>query len=240
MNNGLKSPGFTLVEMLVALAIFSLLITALLSGFHRGLALWEQSVKKEQIWQTLLLRQQWLRSLFNQTLLGNYSKSQEDMYVPYFQGSPLQMRLITAAPLLDNPGQVRPVQLKFQLEADTQNYTLYYLEGSLHSDPDRDIHWSNTWIPLLQHLKQGHFSYEAFAFPRPELIDPDSLSEYAKQRYREHTEWLKSYDTQQLWLFPRRVKIHFTDAQNSSHEWQFLFNTDADVNNLGFIEDDWF
>ncbi len=230
--------GFTLVEMLVSLAIFSLLITALLSGFYRGIAMWEQSVKKEQIWQSLLLRQQWLKTLFSQTLLGNYSKSQEGVYVPYFQGTPSSMKLMTAAPLLDNPGQVKPIQLKFQAEPNSSDHTLYYLEGRLHSDPDRNLQWDNTWIPLLEHLKQGQFSYEAFAFPVPQLVDPNTLSKYAALRYRDQTEWLDNYDTQQLWLFPRRVKLTFTDAQNNPHEWQFLFNTDTDVTNLGFVEDE--
>lgn len=235
-----KNRGFTLVEMLVALAIFSLLITALLSGFHRGLAMWEQSAKKEQIWQTLLLRQQWLRSLFSQTLLGNYTKSQEDVYVPFFQGSARQLNIMTASPLLDNPGHTKPIQLKFELDIERHEYTLYYVEGEWHTDPDRDIHWNETRVPLLQHLKQGNFSYEAFAFPLPEMIEASTLSKYAKQRYREKTEWLNNYDAEQMWLFPRRVKIDFIDAQNVSHTWQFLFNSDVDVGNFGFIENDFF
>ncbi|MEQ1527910.1 MAG: type II secretion system protein [Methylococcales bacterium] len=235
-----KKAGFTLVEMMVSLAILSLLITVLLSGFYRGLAVWEQGEKKEQIWQTLLTRQQWLRNLFAQALLANYSQSQENVYVPYFEGSSVQMQFISAAPLLENPGQVKPVQLKFELEEDTKNYTLFYQEGDVHSDPDRDLKWTGAWVPLLRHLKAGTFSYEAFAFPVPQDIDISLLGRYAKQRYRDHTEWLSSYDTGQLWIFPRRVKIKFIDVQDHSHEWQFIFNTSADVGNLGFSENDWF
>lgn len=227
--------------MLVSLAVFSILVTVLLTGFYQGLAAWERGSKNEQIWQTLLFRQQWLRTLFSQAVLANYRKSKEEMYVPYFQGTPSRMEFITAAPLLDNPGHVRPVMLKFQRETNNQGITLYYLEGALHSDPDRALHWNNSWIPLLQHLKQGSFSYEAFAFPVPDMLDVNTLSEYAKPRYRNQTEWLANYDIQQLWLYPRRVKINFIDEHNRPHQWQFFFTTLSDVNNLGFIEDDeWF
>ncbi len=224
---------------MVSLAILSLMITVLLSGFYRGLAVWEQGQNKQQNWQTLLTRQQWLRTLFTQALLANYSQSEDNVYVPYFQGSPLQMQFISAAPLLDNPGQVRPVQLKFELD-DDKSYTLFYQEGALHSDPDRDLRWDSSWEPLLKHLKTAAFSYEAFAFPMPQDIDVAMLGKYAKLRYRDHTDWLKNYDTRQLWIYPRRVKIQFTDDRDQRHEWQFNVNTGTDVGNFGFVDNDLF
>ncbi len=231
-----QNQGFTLVEMLVAMAIFSLLITTLLTGFHRGIAVWERGTQQEQFWQTLLLRQQWLNKLFAQAITSTYSKSKEDAYVPYFQGTPLQMSWMTAAPLLDNPGQIKPVRLKFAREDNASDYTLYYQEGALHSDPGRDLQWGDSWVPLLQHVNEGRFSYEAPAFPLPDELDPKFLTANDKQRYREKPTWLNHYNTEILWFVPRRVKLHFIDAQQITQEWQFSLNTDAEAWRLEVYE----
>lgn len=218
------------------MAIFSLLITTLLTGFYRGIAIWERGTQQELIWQTLLLRQQWIKSLFTQAVTSTYSKCKEKVYVPYFQGEPLQMSWMTAAPLLDDPGQVKPVRLKFERNKDTSDFTLYYQEGALHSDPGRDLQWGNTWVPLLEHLSQAHFSYEAPSFPLPADFDPRLLTPIDKQRYRNYPAWLNTYDTQILWFAPRRVKLQFIDAQQVKQEWQFLLNTDADAWRLEIYE----
>lgn len=221
--------GFTLVEMLVSLAILSLLITVLLMGFQRGLAIWERGMQQEQTWQMLLLRQQWLNTLFSQSLISTYSKPKEQTYVPYFQGSATQMSLMTSAPLLDNPGQVKPVRLKLAKDDNTSSYILYYQEGASHSDPGRDLHWNDPWIPLLNNLKEGRFSYEAPAFPLQDELELKYLPASEKQRYRDKPTWLNQYDTHLLWLAPRRVKLQFIDSQNTTHIWQFCLNTDAEA-----------
>jgi len=230
-----KASGFTLVEVLISLSIFAILLSTLLWGFRQGLMTWEKASKNKQVIQRLLSRHNWLEKMFNEAVIADYSL-ENWVYVPYFKGNTQQFSWITASPLLDVSGHIRPVALKW--EKTTQGYSLYYREGDWHSDAGRGLKWSQTWVELIQTAKQGQFSYEAPAFPLPEELKLHDLSTAEKQRYRSQPEWLKKYDTGDIWRMPLRIKLSFVDLKKQPHEWLFSLPNRSNVLNLEFYRDD--
>ncbi|MDO9105612.1 MAG: prepilin-type N-terminal cleavage/methylation domain-containing protein [Methylovulum sp.] len=221
-----KHLGFTLIEVLISLSIFTVLIGTMLWGFRQGLVAWEKGSKQQQLMQSLLLRHNWLGQMFNQTVSADYLRYNEN-FVPYFKGDEQQFSWITAAPLLDTPGNVRPVALK--LEKTEQSMTLYYREGELHTDPGRGINWSGSWVELMKSITAAAFIYEAPALPLPAELAATALTPMERKRYRDVPEWMKTYDTRILLLMPRRVKLHFMDAKGQEHNWLFNLPGVADA-----------
>lgn len=218
--------GFTLIEMLVALSIFTVLLSTLLWGFRQGLVAWEKGSKQELIMQRLLLRHNWLEQMLNQAVVADYMRYQE-VYVPYFKGDGSGFSWITASPLMDAQGNIRPVAIK--LQKTEQGYVLYYKEGDLHTDPGRGMRWSQPWIEFLGAIKEAKLSYEAPAFPLPAELYESELSRLEKLRYRNRPEWLETYDSRLLLLMPSRIKLHFIDMKNQAHNWFFSLPSASDV-----------
>jgi prepilin-type N-terminal cleavage/methylation domain-containing protein len=225
----LKYRGFTLVEVLISLSIFTLFIGLLLWGFRQGLIRWQQATQRQHVTQAQLLRHDWLQSLLEQTIVTDYI-AYKTSFLPYFKGNPSELSWISAAPLLDVRGHVRPVSLK--LEKNQEIVNLYYREGDDHSDAGRGLHWSQPWILMMSSLKQARFSYEAPAVPMPsdfEKEDIEAMSAAEKKRYRNAPEWMDDLDSEVLFRMPQRVKFDFVDAQNHSHQWLFSLPSVADV-----------
>lgn len=218
--------GFTLIEMLISLSIFAVLLSTLLWGFRQGLVAWEKSSKQERIVQRLLLRHNWLEQMLNQAVVADYMRYQE-VYIPYFKGDRSGFSWITASPLLDAQGSIRPVAIK--LQKTEQGYALYYKEGDLHTDPGRGMRWSQPWVEFLGTIKEAKLSYEAPVFPLPSELRENELGRLEKLRYRNRPEWLESYDTRLLLLMPRRIRLRFVDIKNQEHNWSFTLPSASDV-----------
>lgn len=214
-----KKSGFTLIEVLISLSIFAALLSTLLLGFRQGLLNWEKSVKQKHYTHQLLSRHNWLEKMINEAIIEDYSKH-NSVSVPYFKGTAQQVSWMTNSPLLDAPGHIRPVSLKWKKTAE--GYSLYYREADLHSDPKRTINWSQPWVELIQSVEQGQFSYEAPAFPLlDDVAEQQGLSEIEKKRYRDEPEWLVDFNSYDLWRTPLRVKISFVDTKKLPHQWTF-------------------
>lgn len=156
-----KIQGFTLIEVLISLSIFAALLSVLLLGFRQGLMGWEKASRQKGYAQSLLVRHNWLEKMFSETIIVDY-KRHEEFFVPYFKGTEKKMSWITSSPLLDVPGHIRPVSLKWK--KTSEGYSLYYRQADLHNDPGRIMNWSQPWVELIKSLEKGVFSYEAPPF----------------------------------------------------------------------------
>ena len=211
--------GFTLIEMLVAMAIFSALVAVLVLGYRQGLMLWEKGQQQTHRWLKLEFRYRLLDTLITQAVISDDEVSR-GLFIPYFKGTKTSMQLISAAPLMDMPGHVRPVALQ-AVQADDGTWQLRYREGRRYSDPGRGLVWDGKWMVLLNGLRNISFRFEAPAFPLPPELDVHFLSVKERKRYRDTPQWLTAYDTHALWKYPRRVSIRFTDADGGRHAWMF-------------------
>jgi len=219
-NNRHCQKGFTLIEMLIAMAIFSALIAVLMMGFRQGLILWDKSQHQSKEWLDYEFRYRLLDTLFSQAVISDdeYAKG---MFAPYFKGNKTSVRLMSAAPIMDMPGRVRPIALK-AIQQDDQTWTLRYREGYRYSDPGRGLRWKDEWVDLLNQLKSIQFLFEAPAFPLPQELRGEFLSQGEKLIYRDVAEWKVQYDTYQSWKYPTQIKLNFVDINDIPHQWLFV------------------
>lgn len=212
--------GFTLIEMLVAMAIFSVLMGLLMMGFSQGLSLWQRADDKAGHWQSLEWREQLLQHLFEQALAADFPLANGDL--PRFEGAPDALSFLSGAPILTAFGAIKPVQLK--LDERDGAWRLLYREGRRGADLSGSLHLvGDEWVPLLTGLKHASFRYEAPVFPVPSGVDLQSLSRQQRLRYRQHPVWMADYDIQTLLLLPQRIELQFTDARGNRHRWRFFF-----------------
>jgi len=211
--------GFTLIEMLVALAIFSSLILVLMGGYRQGLLMWDKSQHASRSWLDLEFRYRLLDTLFAQAVVAD-DEYEKGLSAPLFHGDSHVMWLITAAPLMDDPGHVRPVKLQWFAERGGV-FDLRYQEGARHSDQRRGIRWSNHWVTLLKAAGKVSFRYELPENPLPAALFGVRLSRQERAMYRDHPEWKSDCDSRQLLRYPRRIALRFTDASGRAHAWLF-------------------
>jgi prepilin-type N-terminal cleavage/methylation domain-containing protein len=214
----IRQKGFTLIEMLVAMAIFTSLISVLMLGFQQGLLLWDKTQQQSHRWLKSEFRYGLLSTVFSQAILAD-NQYKKGLYASYFIGTSTNIKLISAAPIMDANGRVRPIEIKAVKE--NKRWKLLYREGARYSDIDRAISWSNNWVELLTELEEITFSYLAPAFPIPAELKMRWLNKEEKLRYREKPTWVAGYDSKKLWLYPLQISIDFTDGKGVAQQWLF-------------------
>jgi len=227
--------GFTLIEMLVAMAIFTALISVLMLGFQQGLLLWDKSQKQSQYWLKNEFRYSLLSTLFSQAVIAD-DQYKKGLFASYFKGTEKSIKLLSAAPIMDINGRVRPVEIQ-ALQNAQKEWTLRYREGARHSDRDRGITWNAEWIELLTELQGINISYLAPAFPIPEQLEYRWLTKSEKLRYREKETWLSDYNSEQRWFYPVQIAIDFIDKKNIKHQWLFTPPNKSDAWSMEVYEE---
>ena len=213
--------GFTLIEMLVAMAIFTALISVLMLGFRQGLLMWEKGQQQSSVWQGYEFRYRLLDTLISQAVVSDSQTKNPGLFLPYFHGTQTSMQLISSAPIMDVPGRVRPLDIRATQSADG-SWKLDYREGERYSDASRGLRWNAAWVTLLSGLKSVSFSFEAPANPMPPELDVRFMSKDERMLYREAPEWMMQYDIYQIWRYPQSVALDFVDGSDVSHHWLFV------------------
>lgn len=207
--------GFTLIEMLVAISIFSLLLAVLLGGYSQGLSVWHRAADKLSVWQGFQYRSLWISRLTEQLVASEYQASL-GLDWPYFSGNIDGFIAITSAPILSPAG--RPVLVEFQIKRNASNgqEQLLYREGLKGDDPERESSLAERpWLVLLDDISTAGFLY--YAHPKhPRLLLPDE--ELPPSEWRENTEWI-----------PFQIQLNFvtenSDGERREHSWWFTCQT---------------
>jgi len=230
----MRQKGFTLIEMLVAMAIFTGLISVLMLGFQQGLLLWDKTQHQSHRWLKSEFRYGLLNPVFSQAIIST-NQYQKGLYASYFIGTATNIKLISAAPIMDANGRVRPIEIK--AVEKQHRWQLLYREGNRYSDMDRGIVWNNEWVALLTDLEKITFFYLAPAFPMPEELDIRWLTKEEKIRYREKPTWLAEYDSKKHWLYPLQIAVEFTDGKGIAQQWLFTPPNSSDAWSMEIYED---
>jgi prepilin-type N-terminal cleavage/methylation domain-containing protein len=227
-NDSGGEAGFTLVEMLVALSIFSMLVAVLMAGFSQGLLLWERGNTKSSHWLSIQHRHELLRQLFINARLADY-RGKRGISHPHFLGDRNQLEFTTRAPILDLGGRIRPVRIVIE-RGENGRSDFYYQEAGRHHDQGRGIGWNgDRRVPLLEDILNPEWRYLAPAFPLPPDLYIAELNREDKLRYRENPEWLDWYDSSILWRSPLMVELSFTDDVGIEHIWSFRVPGETDA-----------
>ena len=211
--------------MLVALAIFSSLLTVTLMAFDQGLNSWTRSLKGLSTKQQLLKREQWLTPFFEQANAAQYVYPNGKLGY-YFAATQDQLQFVSASPILTGPGRNAAVQLQIIQQGD--QYQLQYRQ-KFSADIQRGIYWSDeAWYTLVDKMKTIKFLYLA-GIHLPSFGTVTEVSPSLRGYYRDTPAWVNTFDGFYEESLPHRVAIIITDHNDQTMRWEFMvtYNNEA-------------
>lgn len=209
--------GFTIIELLVALAIFSAILAVTLTAFDQGVNTWKRSLKGMSQQQYMLKRERWFYPLFEQAISAEYIYSGGTIG-SYFQGSATEMQFNSAAPILTGPG--RPALVALRITKEDTGYKLEYRQ-KFNADIQRGVNWADeNWFALFEKMKSIRFEYLAGAH-LPFDGNMASVAPHLKEYYRESPAWQANFSAKMEESLPLRVGIRLIDSNDKS--WMFEF-----------------
>lgn len=204
----MKVRGFTLIEMLVALAIFSLMLAVLLGGYSQGLNIWQRAADQSGQWQAYQYRYLWLSRMTQQLVAADYRLTRTN-FADYFSGDATGFVAMSSAPILSPLGRPVPVELRLvdNLQGSVQ---LMYREGTKNEDPERGINFDRQpWVPLLTDINNAQFRYYTRPIRESDVLDGQALPPY---------QWLPTAS----WV-PRQIELSFVSddprGNPQAHSW---------------------
>lgn len=208
------SRGFTLIEMMVALAIFSLLISILLGGYSQGLSLWQRAIDKSSVWQSYQYRSLWISRLTQQLVLSDYRMA-SGTTMDFFQGDQLGFVAISSSPITSAGGRPMPVEFKLHENIELGHVQLLYREANKANDPERGMGLQNKpWLVLLDHINNAQFSY--YIQEQREIVDTELRGVTHPFEWRAEANWM-----------PRQIALTFdapVDASGELAPQRWVFN----------------
>ncbi|WP_169753897.1 PulJ/GspJ family protein [Photobacterium aquae] len=220
-----RQQGFTIIELLVALTIFSSVLAITLTAFDQGVNTWKRSLRGMSQQQYVLKREAWFYPLFEQAISAQYVYPGGSLGA-YFEGSPSEMQFISASPVLTGPGRTAAIQLR--VKANGSGFNLEYRQ-KFNADIQRGINWGDEqWFVLLEGMKTIRFSYYAGQH-LPFNGDVRSVELRYQQYYRDAPEWITHFTAKLEESLPNRVGIQFETANSQTWQWEFpvIYHSDA-------------
>lgn len=196
--------GMTLVELLITMAIISMLMLTLMGSYDVGVRSWEKSKLRTGKWQDALQLQNTLELLFSATVPVEYVINNGDRKNTWFFGSPSEMQFMSRGAVLARPGITFPVKLYWE-KKDTLHH-LMYIQGKSYTDPWRGIEWDETsLLSLFSSEQSGSFRYEAGINPPPPGVF--SFPPSMQGIFRTAPEYMNEYDSSKQGKLPLNVSI---------------------------------
>ena len=219
--------GFTLIEVLISLSIFSMLIGMLLSVYAQGLSMWERGNEFSSRWQKLEYRHELLRQLFISARMIDYRG--DGFSHIHFIADQDKIEFTTRKPLLDLEGRNRPVRLSV-VRKENGLTDFYYEEAGRHNDFGRGINWDkNRRVLFLSDVLNPKFRYLAPPFPLPPDLYGVTLSAEDQIRYRDEPELYDWYDGAVFWKAPMQISLEFQDETGVDQSWVFKVPRENDA-----------
>jgi len=171
MKSQKSSRGFTLLEMLIAFSMMSLLFLALFSSFNTIARGWDAADKKMLKTEDMRLISEFLRSQLSQAMVVRVQGDDGSVYA--FEGEDYFVRY--AAPLqpLQNSGGVYLIELAVGVDASGKKLEMRYA-------PYRpDLSWDDALGEVEPVLVYGGLSSVRFEYFAADNVDDEPSWEYA-------------------------------------------------------------
>lgn len=195
-----RETGFTLLEVMVALVVLSMIVTTAFGALRMGERSWEAGLARTSETETLRAVAGVLQRQFNQALPLSWTENAETTIA--FSGTREQVRFIAPAPQHHGSTGLFEYTLVLEPLADSAQLVLYYL---LH-DPDSTGLQSGgsdrQRVLLVEELKTASFSY----YGSPVADDPPVW----------HSQWNNDAET-----FPQLVRVRL-DTNEGQRPWPEL------------------
>jgi len=193
--------GFTLLEIMVAMVVLTLIVTSAFGALRLGERSWEAGLTRANETETLRTVARVLQSQFRQALPLSWTIDAEKKIA--FTGTPEQIRFIAPAPQHDGSTGLFEYTLVVEPHDEHVSLVLFY---RLH-DPDIDgfqaLGDDSQRVLLVETLASAAFAYYG--------------SPTSKDVPRWHSQWNSDAES-----FPRQVQVRLA-AQNEQRQWPDLF-----------------
>lgn len=212
-----KINGFTLVELLVTIVIFSFSLSIVLSGLDQGRLAWSRLEKKAELSSVLQSRFNWLSMMFNDSSATLFPLSYGEAS-PFFKGNEQNLYLLTGSPILSGPGNYATATLWFA--SNRNGFTLNYAEKK-NADPyygNQNLDRDNESTVLLKNIKSYYIRYLA---PIREPNEGESIPLSEEKYYRSEPIWLDFFDSDKEMAMPLLVNISIVLSNGKRIDWFF-------------------
>ncbi len=150
------SNGFTLLEVLVGITIFSLVIAVLYAGYGLGIRSWESGERTQSAVSELRLAGSFVRRQAAQAF--PLAISADNAWRLWFEGEPERLVFVTAMPAYLGQGGMYEMTLK--VEEQEEGATLTVSRRLLHPDAERGRPGVDDRArPLVENLENAQFAF---------------------------------------------------------------------------------
>lgn len=190
------SKGFTLIEILVAMAIFTAMLVLAGTALNQGLQQYQGLVEKGiGFWKYAKII--WIDKSFNSTA-DYYVKTRSDKWFPYFKGSQESISYVSLAPFAGQLPVV--VWIKNEAQADGKR-TLRYYELPVYTKTIAEIERDE----VFGDYKKGK------TFNLLEDVEGITFSFYGCDIVDQQCRWTNLFDGSKMKTLPSSVKIEYVD-----------------------------
>ena len=191
-QNRYCSKGYTLIEVLVAMAIFSSMVMLAGVALNQGLAQYHGLAEKGiGFWE--YAKKMWIDKSFNSTI-DYYVYTRSDGWFPYFKGSQEGISYVSLAPLAGELPVV--VWIRNEAEANGMRSLVYYelpVYTKSYEDIDRNY--------IFADYKKGK------SLKLLEGVEGIELSFYGYDFIGRRYEWFNNFDGNRMKLLPSSIII---------------------------------
>ncbi len=209
--------GFTLVELLVTILIFSFSISIMLAGLDQGRLAWSTLNKKVESVSNLQDRYSWLSMLFSGATATQFS-NEYGVAVPFFYGDKDSVKLLSNSPILNGPGNYSSIVIWF--EKSDYGYSLFYAEKS-NSDPYYNSDEVDKDFRKLELIKLINTYEIRYLAPIHMPVDGTNIPIEDKIFFRYNPTWLDFFYSKKETSMPMLVNIKMSFLNKSNIDWYF-------------------
>lgn len=195
----MSSKGYTLIEALVAIAIFTSMVLLASMALNQGLRQYQGLMDKGlNFWDHA--RYVWLDRSFNSTI-DYYNRNTENIWTPYFIAKNDLISYVSAAPLSGDLPVV--VWIKNEKEGNGKSSLVYY-EIPVYAKTFKEIEREYSFGDY----KKGN------SIKLLEGIEDLEISSYGYDPVARRYSWYKDYDARKEKMLPEVISIVFSKEGN--------------------------